>query len=79
MSSERKPPARKPEPKPPPLSGRLAGLIVFLAVLTIVGLTIADYFDDHSVHREWIAALLFIALTFGGYGADRIFGKWFGP
>lgn len=72
--------SRKPQEKqaPPRLSERLGGLIVLVTVLTIVGLAIADFADDGNVHREWIAALVFIALTFGGYGADRTLGKWFG-
>lgn len=70
----------QPEPEQPPrLSQRISGLIVLISVLTIVGLAIADFADDGKVAREWIAALLFIALTFGGYGADRIFGRFFGP
>lgn len=71
---------QQPGPKPPPqLNEWLRGLIVLLAVLTVVGLTIADFVDDGSVHREWIAALVFIAFTFAGYGADKILGKRIDP
>ncbi len=71
---------KQPDPEQPPrLSQRISGLIVLLSVLTIVGLAIADFADDGKVAREWIWALLGIALTFGGYGVDRIFGRRFGP
>lgn len=73
-------PKQQPDPKPPPqLNEWLRGLIVLLSVLTVVGLTIADFADDGNVHREWIAALVFIAFTFAGYGADKILGKRLGP
>lgn len=55
----------------------MAGVIVMLSVLTVVGLAIADFADDGAVAREWIAALVFIALTFGGYGADRLLERFF--
>jgi hypothetical protein len=57
----------------------MGGLVVLLTVLTVIGLAIADFANDGKVAREWIAALVFIALTFGGYGADRMLGRWFGP
>lgn len=53
----------------------MRGLIVLLAVLTVVGLTIADFADDGNVHKEWIAALVLIAFTFAGYGADKLWKR----
>jgi hypothetical protein len=53
-------------------SERLASFVVLLTVLTIVGLTIADFADDGKVDHVWLGALVVICLTFGGYGADRI-------
>lgn len=69
----------KPEQQPPRLGNRMGGLIVAVTVLTIVGLTIADFANDGKVDVHWIGALLIIALTFGGYGMDKLFSKWFGP
>jgi hypothetical protein len=57
----------------------MAGLVVLLSVLTIVGLAIADFANDGKVDKLWVGALIVIALTFGGYGADRLLGRWFGP
>jgi hypothetical protein len=65
--------------KAPPLSERLGGTVVLIAVLTIVGLAIADFADDGKVDQLWIGALLILALTFGGYGADRLLGRFFRP
>jgi hypothetical protein len=71
---------QKSKQNPPPrLSERMAGLVVFLSVLTIVGLAIADFANDGKVDKLWVGALVVIALTFGGYGADRVLGRWFGP
>lgn len=61
--------------EPPPLNEWMRGLIVLLAVLTVVGLTIADFADDGNVHKEWIAALVLIAFTFAGYGADKLWKR----
>ncbi len=74
----------RPSPPPrkasvPKLSERLGGLIVVLSTLTIVGLAIADFANDGKVDKLWIGALLVLALTFGGYGADKMLGRWFGP
>jgi hypothetical protein len=71
-------PTRKASPSPK-LSERLGGLIVVLSTFTIVGLAIADFVNDGKVDRLWIGALLVLALTFGGYGADKMLGRWFGP
>lgn len=57
----------------------MGGLVVLLTVLTVIGLAIADFANDGKVDRLWIGALVVIALTFGGYGADRVLGRWFGP
>lgn len=57
----------------------LGGLIVILTTLTIIGLAIADFANDGKVDKLWIGALLFLALTFGGYGADKVMGRFFGP
>ena len=62
---------------PPPTW--FSGLIVLITTLTVAGLTIADFVNDGRVDKLWIAALLVLALTFGGYGADKMFGKWWGP
>lgn len=53
----------------------MSGLVVLITVLTVIGLAIADFVNDGQVAREWIAALVGIAFTFGGYGADRWFGR----
>lgn len=63
----------QPERKQP---SRFRGLIVLLTVLTIVGLAIADFARDGTVAKELVGALVFIALTFGGYGADRFFERF---
>lgn len=75
------PPSPRKQPPTPPqrLGDRLAGLIVLLTTLTIVGLAIADFANDGKVDKLWIGALLVVALTFGGYGADKVLGRWFGP
>lgn len=57
----------------------MGGLVVAVAVLTIVGLTIADFANDGKVDGRWIGALLVIALTFGGYGVDKLISRFFGP
>lgn len=49
-----------------------------LTTLTIIGLAIADFLNDGKIDQLLISALLVIALTFGGYGADKLFGRWFG-
>lgn len=69
MSASRK--SRKPK-QPPPLSERLRGYIVLSVVATIIGLAIANFVVFHAISRELIAALVFIAFAFGGYGADRL-------
>lgn len=47
-----------------------------LTVLTIVGLAIAEAFGAGHVDGFVIEALVLIALTFGGYGVDKIFDRW---
>lgn len=69
----------QPNRKPPRLSDRLSGLVVLFTVLTIMGLAIADFANDGAVASIWVGALLVIALTFGGYGADKVLGRFFGP
>lgn len=72
--------AQRSSTKKSPRPGeRLAGFVVLLTVLTVAGLTIADFVNDGKVDKLWIGALLILALTFGGYGADRLLGKWLGP
>ena len=66
-----------PRNEPPRLSDRLGSLVVMLAVLTLMGLAIADFANDGKVSEVLIGALLVLALTFGGYGADRVLGRMF--
>lgn len=54
----------------------MGGLIVLMCVLTVVGLSIADWVADHVLSRELLAALVFIILTFSGYGADRLLERF---
>lgn len=60
---------QKKEPRP---SERLGGFVVLVTLLTIIGLTIADFANDGKVSDGWIVALVVICTTFGGYGADRL-------
>lgn len=53
-------------------SERLGSFAVLITLATIIGLTIADFANDGKVDQVWIAALVVICLTFGGYGADRV-------
>ena len=72
--------SKQRDPQPPPRPSEfVAGLVVMLTTLTIIGLSIADFANDGRVDKLWIGALLVIALTFGGYGADKMFSRFFGP
>jgi hypothetical protein len=48
-----------------------------LTVVALVGLAVADFIVDGKVSDLLIGALLVLALTFGGYGADRALGRLF--
>lgn len=54
----------------------LASVVVMLTVLTIIGLAIAEAFGSRHVDGFVVEALVLIALTFGGYGVDRILDRW---
>jgi hypothetical protein len=70
---------RSSQQKPPPprgVGGLLAGVVVMLSVLTVIGLGIAEAFGAGHADALIVNALVLIALTFGGYGVDRIFDRW---
>jgi hypothetical protein len=68
----------EPKPNPPPLSERMQGFVVLVALFSMIGLATADLVGDGDLNDLWILALLVLVLTFGGYKADRLLELLFG-